>query len=55
MEPRSIAIDDLYAAALPRLAEIQLPVNVHFNNAGWALLGSKVAAAIEATLKSKQW
>ena len=54
MESRSIAIDDLYAAVLPRLAEIQLPVNVHFNNAGWALLGSKVAAAIEATLKSKQ-
>jgi acyl-CoA thioesterase-1 len=53
MESRGVMIDDLYAAALPRLAEIQLPVNVHFNNAGWELLGSKVSATIDAALKSK--
>jgi lysophospholipase L1-like esterase len=54
MESQGIVIDDLYAAALPRLAEIQLPLNVHFNNAGWETLGSKVAAAIRAALNSKR-
>jgi acyl-CoA thioesterase-1 len=54
MESHDVVIDDLYAAALPRLPEIQLPVNVHFNNAGWELLGGKVAAAIEAVLTSKR-
>jgi acyl-CoA thioesterase-1 len=54
MESNGIAIDDLYEAALSRLAEIQLPVNVHFNNAGWDVLGGKVAAAIEAALNSRQ-
>jgi acyl-CoA thioesterase-1 len=53
MESKGIAIDDLYAAARPRLPEIQLPLNVHFNNAGWEALGSEVASAIRAALKSK--
>lgn len=52
MEAHGIVIDDLYAAALPRLAEIQLPVNVHFNNSGWELLASRVAASIQAALNS---
>jgi len=54
MESHNVVIDDLYAAALLRLPEIQLPVNVHFNNAGWELLGGKVAAAIEAVLTVKR-
>jgi lysophospholipase L1-like esterase len=54
MESHGVIIDDLYAAAMPRLAEIQLPVNVHFNSAGWELLGSRVAAAIGAALNAKQ-
>ena len=54
MESRGVAIDDLYSAVLPRFREIQLPVNVHFNNAGWDVLGNKVAAAIDAVLASKQ-
>jgi acyl-CoA thioesterase-1 len=54
MDSHGVMIDDLYAAALPRITEIQLPVNVHFNSAGWDLLGSKVAAAIEAGLRSRR-
>ena len=54
MESHNVVIDDLYAAALPRLPEIQLPANVHFNNAGWELLGAKVASAIEAALAVKR-
>ena len=46
MEANRIPIDDLYTAALPRVAEIQLPGNVHFNAAGWELLGKQVAGAI---------
>ena len=53
MESRGVTIDDLCAAALPRLPDIQLPVNVHFNNAGWDVLGSKVAATIEAALNAR--
>jgi acyl-CoA thioesterase-1 len=53
MESQGVIIDDLYAAALPRLAEIQMPGNVHFNNAGWDELGTRVSAAIEAVLTSK--
>jgi acyl-CoA thioesterase-1 len=54
MESHGVVVDDLYAATLPRLAEIQLPGNVHFNNAGWEVLGSRVAAAIEAALPAKR-
>jgi hypothetical protein len=39
---------------IPRLAEIQLTLIVHFNNTGWETLGSKVAAAIRAALNSKR-
>lgn len=51
MEENGIAINDLYAFALPRLKEIQLPVNVHFNDAGSTALAERVAAAIEKALK----
>ena len=34
MEENGVAINDLYAFALPRLKEIQRPVNVHFSDAG---------------------
>jgi lysophospholipase L1-like esterase len=47
MEANGISINDLNAAALPRLSEIQLPGNVHFNSAGWDVLGRQVAAAIQ--------
>ena len=54
MEANGIATNDLYAVALPRVSEIQLPVNVHFNDAGSELLGRQVAAAIRTDLKMKR-
>ncbi len=48
MENLGIQVHDLYAFALPRLAEIQKPVNVHFTPEGSRLLGIQVAAAIRA-------
>ena len=54
MAANGIGVDDLYAAALPRVSEIQLPVNVHFNNAGWEFLGRQAAEAIWAQLQLKR-
>jgi acyl-CoA thioesterase-1 len=54
MEANGITTNDLYAVALPRLSEIQLPINVHFNNAGWELLGRQVAATIRTELQLKR-
>ena len=51
MEENGIAINDLYAFALPQLEKIQQPVNVHFNDKGSTALAEHVAAAIEAALK----
>lgn len=48
MIPRQIAIDDLYTFALPLLAEIQLPVNVHFTPEGSVALAHEVARSIQA-------
>ena len=42
--------DDLYTFALPKLKEIQLPANVHFSDAGSAVLAEQVASAIEQFL-----
>jgi len=46
MQQNGIAIDDLYAFALPQLKKIQLPVNVHFTAKGYQTLAGRVAAAI---------
>lgn len=53
MEEAHIAIDDLHAAVLPRLGELQLPRNVHFNAEGSRALAAQVAAAIKAALPAK--
>ena len=53
MEENRVRINDLYDVALPRVAEIQLPRNVHFNAAGWELFGSQVAASIWSELQRK--
>ena len=45
-----VAVDDLYAFALPVLQEIQRPKNVHFTPEGSAQLAEKVAAAILESL-----
>ena len=53
MERRGIAIDDLHALVAPRLGDLQQPANVHFNQAGYAVLGDHVAAAIERVLGAR--
>ncbi len=53
MQRHSVAIDDLYAFALPKLAEIQLPANVHFKPEGSKVLAGQVAASILKELGSK--
>ena len=50
MDENGVAVNDLYAFALPRLKEIQRPVNVHFTEAGSEVLARQVAAAIEKAL-----
>jgi len=50
MDENGVAIDDLYAFALPRLSEIQRPVNVHFTPAGSEALAKQVAESIQKTL-----
>jgi arylsulfatase A len=46
-----IAIDDLYAFAAPRLAELQKPVDVHFTKEGSQALAAEVARHIQAALE----
>jgi len=50
MDERGIAVDDLYSFALPQIAEIQQPANVHFTEEGYKVLATQVAASIEAAL-----
>ena len=50
MKEASVAIDDLYAFAKPKLAKIQLPTNVHFTPEGYQELAGQVAVAIEKAL-----
>jgi acyl-CoA thioesterase-1 len=53
MKKHGVTIDDLYAFALPQLAEIQLPANVHFKPEGSKELAQQVAASISKVLDSK--
>ena len=46
MDANGVAIDDLYAFALPRLTKIQRPANVHFTDKGSAELAKQVVACI---------
>lgn len=50
MNKHGVLIDDLYTPVAPKLAELQQPVNVHFNEEGNAFLGKLVADAIEKAL-----
>lgn len=50
MKRYGIPEDDLYDAVEPRLAELQLPNNVHFTDAGYKVLGDKVASEILAAI-----
>ncbi|MCY2990251.1 MAG: SGNH/GDSL hydrolase family protein [Planctomycetota bacterium] len=51
MARHGIAIDDLFTAITPHLAEMQNPKDVHFNGKGYEFLGQAVAASIEQTMK----
>ena len=53
MIKNGVGIDDLFATALPRLPDIQLPHNVHFTREGYAELARQVAASIEGALKKR--
>ncbi len=50
MRTNAVAIDDLYAAVLPRIAELQPPGDVHFNSQGCDVLAAQVARSIAAVL-----
>lgn len=50
MNRNKIAINDLYAFMLPRMAELQLPNNVHFTPEGYKALAGKVAERINEAL-----
>jgi acyl-CoA thioesterase-1 len=52
MKGRGVEVNDLYAAVLPRQAEVQLKDNVHFGKDGCALLANQVAMAIKEALKA---
>lgn len=54
MQKHGVAIDDLYSFALPRLKQIQLPANVHFNPEGSKELAQAVALSIEKQLPAKR-
>ena len=51
MSENDILVDDLHSFALPRLAEIQLPKNVHFTPAGSKVLAEQVTRTISEHLK----
>ena len=52
MKARGIAINDLYAFAKPRLAQLQQPRNVHFHRKGSDALAYEVVKHIRAALSS---
>jgi len=54
MEEHGIQINDLYTFSLPRLKEIQIPVNSHFHTKGSKVLAGQVAVAIEEALARRK-
>ena len=51
MKGNGVAVDDLHAAVMPRLKELQLPGNVHFTPQGYEFLAEQVAASILKALQ----
>jgi len=51
MQEQGVAIDDLYAVALPAMAKVGRENDVHFSPEGYALLAKTVAQSIETALK----
>ena len=54
MESEGVAVDDLYAFALPQMAKIGKPADVHFTPAGSQVLATQVAGSIETALKNRR-
>lgn len=54
MDENGIPINDLYAFSLPRLQEIQIPVNSHFTPEGNKVLAEHVSAAILKALAERE-
>ncbi len=50
MEEHGVAVNDLHAFALPRLKEIQIPVNVHFTKDGSRQLAGEVVRHVREAL-----
>ena len=53
MKDHGVPINDLYAFAMPRLEQIQRPVNVHFSEEGSRLLAQQVANAVRRAINGK--
>jgi lysophospholipase L1-like esterase len=53
MAEAGIPTDDLYALAMPKLAAIQLPANVHYTPEGYKTLAEQVAECIQKELPAK--
>jgi len=53
MDESGIPIDDLYTLVKPRLEELQLPANVHFNKDGYGVLAHQAAQSILKALESR--
>ncbi|MCI0377843.1 MAG: SGNH/GDSL hydrolase family protein [Gemmataceae bacterium] len=53
MSEHGVAINDLFGFAMPRLKEIQMPVNVHFTEKGSRELAGRVADAIERSFSKR--
>lgn len=51
MARHGIAVDELFTAVTPHLAEMQNPGDVHFNGKGYDFLGQTVGASIQQALK----
>ena len=51
MKEAGVAIDDLYSLVNPRLAELQLPANVHYTLTGYDVLGHQVVESILRALE----
>jgi len=54
MNKNKITINDLYTFAKPRLDEIQLPNNVHFNDNGYRELADKVIDRITEAMEDRR-
>jgi lysophospholipase L1-like esterase len=46
MKEADVPVNDLYSFALPRLSKIQMPVNVHYTDAGYEELATEVVKHI---------